>query len=514
MPGGPIVATPPRLARAGWGFIAVMIAAGVLYSRSLDQLYLVHDEVVYAINAHAIASTLRDINGQFLPISIYVTGGFFATPVSIYTTALFLTVLPLTEVTVRLPSVVIGLANIVLLYAIARHLFARGWLAAVAAGLFALTPAHFMHSRLGTDHEYAVTAVLAWALCLIGQEIPSLRRLTVAGAILGAGVYTYLGALITMPVCVIITWLVLWRQGVRSWQPFAAVLGGFSLALLPFLGWHLAHPSQYLDQLTMYSLTEAPSAHPVGLADRISVYWDYFNPSFLFLAGDTSLINGTRYAGVFLLPMMILLPIGITRLMTSGLPPAMLLIALGLLASPLAAGVVGERYRINRALTLLPFVALIATLGVESLWTSRRRRYQVAAVALLIVMPLQFAGFYRDYFGAYRARSAKWLEYNIGGGLEEIIRRQPPAAVPVYIADNIQWAPYYWQFYQAKHQRDDLARVTTYADPRTLDPGDLPAGSLLLCRTLDEPALVAAGLTRVAAIPEPDGVPWFSVLRK
>lgn len=513
MPGGPMSATPPRLARVGLGFIAVMIAAGAMYSWSLDHLYLVHDEVVYAINAHAIATTLRDINGQFLPVSIHVTGGFFATPVNIYVTALFLKVLPLTEVTTRLPSVVIGLANIVLLHAVARRVFSRELPAVVAAGLFALTPVHFLHSRLGTDHEYAVTAVLAWTVCLIGRDTLSVQRLLLAGAILGAGVYTYLGALIIMPACVVITWLVLSRQGVRSWQPFVAVAGGFALVIVPLVAWHLLHPAQYLNQMRMYSLGDTPAAGAIRFTDRVSAYWAYFNPSFLFFAGDTSLINGTRYAGVFLLPVIVLLPIGLARLMSYGVTTATL-VTLSLLASPLAAAVVGERYRINRALMLLPFVSLVAAMGVDALWAGGRRHSRVVALLLMIAIPLQFAGFYRDYFGDYRVRSARWLEYNIGGSLEEIIRQQPSPPVPVYIADNIQWAPYYWQFYQAKHKRDDLARVTTYADPRTLAAGDLPAGSLLLCRILDEPALIAAGLTRVVAIPEPDGVPWFSVLRK
>ena len=99
--------------------------------------------------------------------------------------------------------------------------------------------------------------------------------------------------------------------------------------------------------------------------------------------------------------------------------------------------------------------------------------------------------------------------------MEEIIRQQPSAGrAPVYIAANIQWAPYYWQFYQAKHDRTDLASGTTYVDVETFDPATIPPGGILLCRIKDESALLAAGMTRAAAIPEPDGVPWFSVLRK
>ncbi|MDP3716153.1 MAG: glycosyltransferase family 39 protein [Acidobacteriota bacterium] len=496
--------------------VAALSLLAWVYGAGLDRspVYLVHDEVVYAINANAIASTLRDINGQFLPLSIHVSGGFFATPVNIYLTALFLKVLPLTEVTVRLPSVVVGLLNIGLLFLIARRVFASLWLAVLAAGVLAFTPAHFIHSRMGTDHEYAVTAVLAWALCVIGHDVLSTRRLLVAGAILGAGVYTYLGAVITMPACVAITWVLLWWRGTRTWRPFAAVAGGFAIVLVPFVAWHLLHPLQYLGQMKMYSLGQAPSTEPVVLADRVAAYWNYFNPSFLFFAGDTSLINGTRYTGVFLLPVLFLFSAGLVRLFRTAGSPATLLIALCLLASPLAAAVVGEAYRINRALMLLPFVALVAAMGIDVLWTAGSRGGRVTVVLLLALMPLQFAGFYRDYFGDYRVRSAKWLEYNIGGGLEEIIRRQPAVSVPVYIADNVQWASYYWQFYLAKHGRLDLHRHTAFVDVSSLDVNSIPSGGLLFCRVADEGALLAAGMTRVAAIPEPAGVPWFSVLRR
>ena len=69
----------------------------------------------------------------------------------------------------------------------------------------------------------------------------------------------------------------------------------------------------------------------------MAAYWDYFNPSFLFFAGDTGLINGTRYTGVFLLPLLILLPVGLVRLFRTIQSPSTLLVALCLLTAPLAA---------------------------------------------------------------------------------------------------------------------------------------------------------------------------------
>lgn len=518
-------ATPPRLARSGLMMAVILVTAVGLYAWQLDRLYLVHDEVIYALNAHAIATTWRDLSGQFLPISFPVVGTFFATPMNIYFTALFLKVAPLTEVVVRLPSVVIGVAGIGLVFLIGRRVFKKDSLAALAAGMLALTPAHFIHSRLGTDHLYTVVLMLGWLLCLL--DVKSERqvlRIGMASALLGLGVYSYLGALITMPVCFVITIATLYRMGFRTRAPYLAAVIGAGVAVLPFVAWHLLHPDQYARQMQMYGLYNSARVSPAegarqlasyaSVADRVGVYWDYFNPSLLFFAGDTGLINGTRYAGVFLWPLMVLLPAGVYRLLVQQRSTAGWLLIVGLAASPLAATVVAERYRINRALVMLPLAALVATAGVEMMWASRQRIWRACAIVLLAAMPVQFAGFYQDYFVAYPGRSYSWFEYNIRGGMEDVIARQEGLA-PVFIANNIQWADYYWPFYLAKLGRQDLRARTSYLDVSA--PGaaaSVPPGGVLLCRVADAAAMKAAGLREVRAITEPDGSQSFSVMQR
>ena len=88
-------------------------------------------------------------------------------PIPVYFTALFLTVLPVSEWAIRLPTVVLGVTDIVLFYFVAARVFNRPFLAAIAAGLLALTPAHLIHSRLAMDFLYPLPFVMAWLLCLM-----------------------------------------------------------------------------------------------------------------------------------------------------------------------------------------------------------------------------------------------------------------------------------------------------------------------------------------------------------
>jgi len=145
-----------------------------------------------------------------------------------------------------------------------------------------------------------------------------------------------------------------------------------------------------------------------------------------------------------------------------------------------------EENAIFRALALLPFGVLLATIGVEYLWSTsirkpidaayrplaalavvaglayalwtvsaqgritrsslplaalglgalllarvdREKQWRFVAIALLALMPLQFSSFWRDYFSDYRVRSAHWLGGNIRGALETLIDRDTRQPVP------------------------------------------------------------------------------------
>jgi 4-amino-4-deoxy-L-arabinose transferase-like glycosyltransferase len=499
------------------------VAALTIYATRLDvsPIYLTHDEVIYARNAYSIANTGRDLSGQFLPISIPVTGTFWATPANIYLTAAFLTVLPLSEVAVRLPSVLVGLLCVWLLYLIASRMLGPS-LGMVAASILVLTPAHFIHSRLGTDHLYVVACVLAW-WAILARDGAAIRagRMFLASAFLGVSLYTYLGATITAPACVAITCAWLATAGRRDASVYAAAIAGFGVLAIPFVAWHLMHPGQYAQQIRMYSLYDSQALDaaqgarelvaPTSLAERGAVYWDYFNPSFLFFAGDTGLLNGTRFTGVFLLPMLVLIPAGVLAALLAGGGNRWLLLML-LAASPLAAVVVAERYRINRALIMLPVAAMLATVAVEELWRRRGSAGRWLAIALVAAMPLQFAGFYRDYFGDYRVRSYPWFEHNLRGGMAEIIQRAN-AGDEIWIAQSLQWSDYYWPFYLDVFGRSDLMPRTHYFDAAVARLADIGSG-YVLCRAAEEQRFLDAGFTRVTAVREPDQAHSLSVLKR
>src|SRR5262245_44007173 len=110
--------------------LALGAAVALLYLTFLGYapIYLAHDEVNFALTAHAIAHTGRDLNGERLPLVFHIVtryGRYYTTPVVIYTTALFMRVLPLSEWAIRFPTALVGVIDVVLAFLVARKLFAR-----------------------------------------------------------------------------------------------------------------------------------------------------------------------------------------------------------------------------------------------------------------------------------------------------------------------------------------------------------------------------------------------------
>ena len=81
----------------------------------------------------------------------------------------------------------------------------------------------------------------------------------------------------------------------------------------------------------------------------------------------------------------------------------------------------------------------------------------------------------------YRVLSGYWFESNIRGGLEEVMRRNPPGVDRlVWLGTDIQFIDWYWPLYLATEGREDLRPRTRYFDPKTIDLAAVPVGSSIL----------------------------------
>jgi hypothetical protein len=330
-----------------------------------------------------------------------------------------------------------------------------------------------------------------------------------------------MGAVPLMPIYLLLFTVVMaWGSSIRA-RVVIALGGGFAIAMLPLVPWLITHPGQFAQQLNMYHLAGSANTSTLrGLlrqfnypntVEHVRVYHEFFNPSFLFLSGDASVIDSTRRAGVLLVPTIILLAVGINTIINHERNRASLLILLSFFAAPIAAAIVGE-VKVNRALILLPTAALVCGYGLTNMLTWRMPSARRAIAVILIAATAQFAYFYWDYLGPFRTRSGVWFERNRYGAFDEIAKvlETGNAATLVYLPTSPEWLMEHWQLYLAEHRRSEWVQRTRQF---SMIGGRIPEGAvgMMSVENAAVAAVTPAADHGVVTITEVDGTPSFYV---
>lgn len=507
--------------------LVLAAAVAVLYGFGLGRTpaHFHHDEAIISLQATSIAATGRDFEGRLLPQYFHmphVDAHAWFQPTIVYVTALFLQVLPANETSFRIPSVAIATLNVLLMFLVARRLFRSDQWGLIAAILLAATPTHFILGRVALDYVYPLPFALGWLLAIqIYFERGHDWRLFAATSVLGFGFYSFIASVVMMPVYLTLTLFLLGANRRLTVRTTAVALAGFAWPLVLLLIWLWREPSFIGEVLRRYSVDAAPSFHFSAVAERVTLYWSFFNPAFLFLIGGfTQLTNTTRVTGVFLVPFIVLIPLGIIHILTNRRSALSMVVLLGFALAPTAAVLtVNEPYAIGREPSVMVFAVLIAVHGLQRAWSWNGTAARVFAIALIVLLPLNFAFFLAHYFGPYRGYSAAAFRYNHRDGLAAIIERVPRDQ-PVHIfltAGRDRWMDAYWRLQLAESHREDLLQRTTYFDSTQAMTPEIPPGSLVLVSVDDKDLLdraKAGQFSEVMHADEPADEPVFFLLRR
>jgi 4-amino-4-deoxy-L-arabinose transferase-like glycosyltransferase len=515
--------------------VLLLVAGAAIYTYRLANAppYLEIDEVLIGLDGRATARTGRDLNGRLLPLYFQTAEHSWYQPMVIYATAAALEVLPFNERSIRIPTVCVALIDVLLMYFVASRWSGSAGIGAAAAVMLLLTPSHVIHARYAMDYLYPVPFVLAWLLCLIAyRERRTDSLLAAAGGVLGLGFYSYIASILMMPLYLAMTCLLLYRLGAAR-RSFVFLVMPFVVLLVPFGVWFVQHPSAFGATVTKYGLYDSSHLSAAqGLraminldaaADRLSQYWNYYNPSMLFFRGPAKVMFSTGRTGVFVAAVAPLIVVGLLDALRRRVDDLHVLMVLGFVTAPLAALIVAEPEALFRAMALLPFGVLIAAAGVRVLSASAAGRAAVAV--LLLAAVLQFGAFARDYLGDYRERAAFWLGGNVGGAMESLIARADAHTPAIYFATlqssaglidgRDQYLNDYWTFYLAKRHRETLSLRT--APLSTVTPDRMPAGSLVLSNVGNAstmPLVQRGELHVVETIPELSHADGFVILQR
>src|SRR5918993_4389246 len=123
------------LSRRAWLVLVIGAATAVLYFFQLGSapMMIGGDEAYFASHAHAIATTGRDLDGRFMPLFFRIDIHTWYQPLLVYLMAAVFSIVQVSEAALRTPTALIGVIDVLLVYAVALRLLGRQRDAVVAA---------------------------------------------------------------------------------------------------------------------------------------------------------------------------------------------------------------------------------------------------------------------------------------------------------------------------------------------------------------------------------------------
>ena len=280
------------------------------------------DEASRGYDAYALLQTGTDQYGVRWPL--------FAEGLDDYTPVLYtLLVIPsvaalgLTEMAVRLPAALVGLATVGTTYLLGRTLL--GPLAGlVAAALIAISPWHILPSRTGAEWVLLplFTTVGVWLLVRGRTHGPSLLvrgrthgpSLLLAGIALGVGLYSYAFARLLVPLLLVGFAALWWRDLLTRWRWALAGVVALVLLALPLVVFGLTPAGQArLQAVVPLDRYRGLALVPYFLANFAS----YFGPGFLLEGTEPAFYHHLAGQGPLLLAMVPLAALGLYSTVTS-----------------------------------------------------------------------------------------------------------------------------------------------------------------------------------------------------
>lgn len=370
--------------------VVVIVVGAFLRLYKLEQFppSLNWDEVSLGYNANSLLNSGRDEWGVVLP-TIFRAFGDYKLPVYVYLTVVSQSLLGLTALGVKLPSVMAGLGLIVVAYAVGAKFFSRQvglW----SAILVAISPWTVFLSRV------AVEANVGAFLVAIGMYFLLTKKYFRAAVLLGLSVWAYNSARVFVPLVFVAYWL---TQRKHLKIPLLAV--GTGLALLVPMFWQLLHNSGQARYRWLAILNEGgvaeinqlrgDSTWPADMSRLVynkgtyftwqfgRNYLSYLSPQFLFFTGGSHYQFSIPGEGLLYLSTLPLVIIGLGYLIYR----RSWLVA-WLLLSPVAGSITRDSPHVLRAIVMLPLPMIMAAVGLGWLVTKLQWRWLALALAVLL----------------------------------------------------------------------------------------------------------------------------------
>ncbi|AKM79468.1 MAG: hypothetical protein UX85_C0005G0021 [Candidatus Beckwithbacteria bacterium GW2011_GWB1_47_15] len=392
------------------------------------------DEVAVGLDARALIQTGRDLSGGSWLQPLFFSYGDYKAPVYIWLTTILGKLAGVSELTVRLPSLLASLTTAYLVYRLVKLVSAKNSrLPQLALANFLIMPwaAHF--GRVGMESHLSLTFLtLAVYLVVAAAKTRHPFKLVLSSLAVSAGIFTYISLRLVGPALFIAAFIIYHKKNLRPSLPaFTAGLGVIilsSLILLKSPDYSLSQRYRLSNDNLVTSTTHITAAaraqgenpdllsrlvnhrYVFKVREYLTNYSTHFSPDFLFISGDANLRHHSGFGGELLLAQGVLVIFGLLALVGNLRPEAWLILVWAAL-SPAVASLVNEVPHAGRSIYLIVPLAWLTALGTEELIILfKKNSRRLASAAIVVVLAVNFLAYAHDYFIHYPARSQlAWL---------------------------------------------------------------------------------------------------------
>jgi len=445
------------------------------------------DEASIGYNAILLSRTLHDENGRFLPLFVLTLDGKdWKQPVTMYSTALAFRLFGPAYSLLRQVSIFYVLISAGLLFFLIKKILSVK-LAVFGTLIFLATPAVVIQSHLALENIAPIPFVIFWLLMIwkYTQERKS-KFLLWAGISLGISFYSYNGMRLIMPVLSGLTLIYLLYLNNFSRQKSFPALKFFILGILPFL--------IILPQVrSLYPGAIFGNNRPVTISSYqqfLLPYLSFFDPSFLFITGDSTPYHSTGKHGVYLLATLPLFLIGCIKAIQRKQPILILILASFLLA-PILFGIVGSPiHRGSRLIALVPFYVIIATLGFSVIFEMNNKYFKrIILFFISIFFIVNCFDFMRIYWFEYPGQVREYFSPPLHLAFEKLSEKSQQIQLTPFIEEGLY-----------KEQNVAAKFFEQVYFPDKLQKGnlkmDFPQNGIMLLRSADAETLEKKGLVK------------------
>ncbi|WP_013323744.1 ArnT family glycosyltransferase [Gloeothece verrucosa] len=245
------------------------------------------DEASKGYDAYSIIHTLRDRYGAFMPLFLRSFDDY-REAVYVYLTIPVIQLFGLSEWSFRLPSALIGITTIVIIYYLSLELFEQDRRAAFMSALFlTLSPWHFHFSRIGF-RAILLPCIFSLALLLFLKSFKKEKYLVLSGFFFGLSFWTYSSARVFVSMFLIGLCILYWQHLWKHKDKTLLAILLFSCIYIPLLTFWMS--PEGMSRLNQVGLQNEPLKILVN-------FFSYFDPNYLFITGDSNLRHNPSNIG-------------------------------------------------------------------------------------------------------------------------------------------------------------------------------------------------------------------------